>query len=146
MTDFLQLINNPVSGQLSGTAGLGWGNGAELRQPLGIAIVGGLIMSQMLTLFTTGKLGEFYTRTDTTPIEVTGQNVGGSQNLPLVVTELNRPLVDMVPNRPLVVTGQSLLLVDMVPNRLPVVMELPKLKRNLLAVASMVVVQNWKSI
>ena len=32
---------------------LGHGNGAELRQPLGIAIVGGLIVSQMLTLFTT---------------------------------------------------------------------------------------------
>jgi multidrug efflux pump len=32
---------------------LGWGVGAELRQPLGIAIVGGLIVSQMLTLFTT---------------------------------------------------------------------------------------------
>jgi len=29
------------------------GNGAELRQPLGIAIVGGLIVSQMLTLYTT---------------------------------------------------------------------------------------------
>jgi len=29
------------------------GNGAELRRPLGIAIVGGLIVSQMLTLFTT---------------------------------------------------------------------------------------------
>jgi multidrug efflux pump len=27
--------------------------GAELRQPLGISIVGGLIMSQLLTLFTT---------------------------------------------------------------------------------------------
>jgi multidrug efflux pump subunit AcrB len=32
---------------------LGWGAGAELRKPLGIAIVGGLIVSQMLTLFTT---------------------------------------------------------------------------------------------
>ncbi|MDP9054410.1 MAG: efflux RND transporter permease subunit [Acidobacteriota bacterium] len=31
----------------------GFGVGAELRQPLGIAIVGGLIVSQMLTLFTT---------------------------------------------------------------------------------------------
>lgn len=29
------------------------GNGAELRQPLGIAIAGGLIVSQMLTLYTT---------------------------------------------------------------------------------------------
>ena len=32
---------------------LGWGAGAELRKPLGISIVGGLIVSQMLTLFTT---------------------------------------------------------------------------------------------
>jgi multidrug efflux pump len=32
---------------------LGHGNGSELRQPLGIAIVGGLIVSQALTLFTT---------------------------------------------------------------------------------------------
>jgi multidrug efflux pump subunit AcrB len=32
---------------------LGWGAGGELRKPLGIAIVGGLIVSQMLTLFTT---------------------------------------------------------------------------------------------
>lgn len=32
---------------------LGSGDGAELRQPLGITIVGGLIMSQLLTLFTT---------------------------------------------------------------------------------------------
>lgn len=32
---------------------LGSGDGAELRQPLGIAIVGGLLMSQALTLYTT---------------------------------------------------------------------------------------------
>jgi len=32
---------------------LGTGTGSELRHPLGIAIVGGLIVSQMLTLFTT---------------------------------------------------------------------------------------------
>ena len=32
---------------------LGWGAGAELRKPLGISIVGGLVVSQMLTLFTT---------------------------------------------------------------------------------------------
>ena len=32
---------------------LGWGVGSDLRHPLGITLVGGLIMSQMLTLFTT---------------------------------------------------------------------------------------------
>jgi multidrug efflux pump subunit AcrB len=32
---------------------LGMGTGAELRQPLGITIVGGLIVSQLLTLYTT---------------------------------------------------------------------------------------------
>ena len=32
---------------------IGLGTGAELRKPLGIAIVGGLILSQILTLFTT---------------------------------------------------------------------------------------------
>ena len=32
---------------------LGSGDGAELRQPLGIAIVGGLMLSQLLTLYTT---------------------------------------------------------------------------------------------
>ena len=31
----------------------GWGEGSELRHPLGISIVGGLIVSQLLTLFTT---------------------------------------------------------------------------------------------
>jgi hydrophobe/amphiphile efflux-1 (HAE1) family protein len=32
---------------------LGFGAGAELRQPLGIAVVGGLLVSQILTLYTT---------------------------------------------------------------------------------------------
>jgi multidrug efflux pump len=32
---------------------LGTGTGAELRRPLGITIVGGLLFSQLLTLYTT---------------------------------------------------------------------------------------------
>ena len=32
---------------------LGHGAGSELRRPLGIAIVGGLLLSQFLTLYTT---------------------------------------------------------------------------------------------
>src|SRR4029077_17977048 len=32
---------------------IGFGEGAELRRPLGISIVGGLLASQLLTLYTT---------------------------------------------------------------------------------------------
>jgi multidrug efflux pump len=32
---------------------IGMGDGGELRQPLGIAIVGGLVLSQALTLYST---------------------------------------------------------------------------------------------
>jgi multidrug efflux pump len=32
---------------------LGTGTGSELRRPLGITIIGGLIVSQLLTLYTT---------------------------------------------------------------------------------------------
>jgi multidrug efflux pump len=56
---------------------LSFGQGAELRRPLGLAIFGGLIVSQLLTLFTTpviylgfDKLGSRWRRRDrTTPAE-----------------------------------------------------------------------------
>lgn len=32
---------------------IGWGAGAEVRQPLGLAVVGGLLVSQFLTLYLT---------------------------------------------------------------------------------------------
>ncbi len=41
---------------------LGNGTGSELRQPLGIAIIGGLIISQVLTLFTTPVVYLFFDR------------------------------------------------------------------------------------
>jgi multidrug efflux pump len=64
---------------------LSYGNGGELRRPLGISIVGGLIMSQMLTLYTTPVLYVYLDRfqswlkrrwprrwSDAHPLEVSG--------------------------------------------------------------------------
>jgi multidrug efflux pump len=56
---------------------LATGSGAELRQPLGLVMVGGLLVSQVLTLFTTpviylafDRLGRRFTRTDTSEVSV----------------------------------------------------------------------------
>ena len=49
---------------------LGTGSGSELRRPLGIAIVGGLLVSQVLTLFTTPVI---YLLFDALSVRLTGQ-------------------------------------------------------------------------
>ena len=41
---------------------LGTGTGSELRKPLGITIIGGLIVSQMLTLYTTPVVYLYFDR------------------------------------------------------------------------------------
>jgi multidrug efflux pump len=51
---FRPIIMTTLAALLGGVPlALGTGTGAELRRPLGIAIVGGLIFSQLLTLYTT---------------------------------------------------------------------------------------------
>lgn len=41
---------------------LGTGYGSELRRPLGIAMIGGLLVSQILTLYTTPVIYIFFDR------------------------------------------------------------------------------------
>jgi multidrug efflux pump len=51
---FRPILMTTLAAMLGGLPlALGSGTGAELRRPLGIAIVGGLILSQLLTLYTT---------------------------------------------------------------------------------------------
>src|ERR1700747_620207 len=51
---FRPIMMTTMAAMLGGVPlAVGGGTGSELRQPLGITIVGGLIVSQMLTLFTT---------------------------------------------------------------------------------------------
>jgi multidrug efflux pump len=44
---------------------IGSGTGSELRHPLGISIVGGLLVSQLLTLFTTPVIYIYFDRVGT---------------------------------------------------------------------------------
>ncbi len=67
------------------------GTGAELRRPLGISIVGGLLLSQFITLYTTpviylylDRLGNWVKRWRTSPEVPAGVPVTPSQSLPPV--------------------------------------------------------------
>jgi multidrug efflux pump len=57
---------------------LGTGTGSELRHPLGITIVGGLILSQMLTLFTTPVIYLYFDRLERRVTGWLGATASGS--------------------------------------------------------------------
>ena len=60
---FLPIMMTTMAALLGGLPlAMGRGTGSELRQPLGISIVGGLIVSQVLTLFTTPVVYLFFDR------------------------------------------------------------------------------------
>src|SRR5262249_22246950 len=63
---------------------LGTGVGSELRRPLGITIVGGLIVSQMLTLYTTPVI---YLAFDRMARRLAGFRVGGPSEEPLTAEQ-----------------------------------------------------------
>jgi multidrug efflux pump subunit AcrB len=59
---------------------LGTGTGSELRRPLGVTIIGGLLLSQLLTLYTTPVIYLAFDRLRT--------RIGGSRKaVPAVATE-----------------------------------------------------------
>jgi HAE1 family hydrophobic/amphiphilic exporter-1 len=78
MTTFAALVGTmPIA--------IGWGAGGESRQPLGLAVVGGLFFSQMLTLFVTpvfylymDSFQKKFRRVRTVKVEPVGQ-VGASE-------------------------------------------------------------------
>ena len=60
---FRPILMTTMAAMLGGVPlALGTGTGSELRRPLGIVIIGGLIFSQMLTLFTTPVIYLFFDR------------------------------------------------------------------------------------
>ena len=65
---------------------VGWGAGAELRQPLGLAVVGGLMVSQLLTLYITPAVYVL--------LEEFGTRIGAGRREVVPASDANRPAID----------------------------------------------------
>ena len=73
---FRPIVMTTMAALLAGVPlALGSGIGSELRRPLGIAIVGGLIFSQLLTLYTTPVI---YLAFDRLARRLTGKSAAGA--------------------------------------------------------------------
>jgi HAE1 family hydrophobic/amphiphilic exporter-1 len=72
----------------------GWGAGAESRQPLGLAVVGGLLVSQLLTLYITPV---YYVYIENARLRVTRRGEASGPELEPASSSLLPPLADAPP-------------------------------------------------
>jgi HAE1 family hydrophobic/amphiphilic exporter-1 len=79
---------------------IGWGAGAEARQPLGIAVVGGLIISQILTLYITPVVYLYMEKSQSFLVALPAKLRGAKKGSPARATEpmsINNPSAHKIP-------------------------------------------------